>query len=663
MQMELPRDSIILAKTHPPMYLIHKYWARKPHNVVKAYIEKYTKPGDIVLDPFCGSGVTNAESILAGRNTIGVDINPISILLTQSTITPINIARLDQFFKKMREEITPKIGDFYDITCPSCNKQAIINQLIWINTENDNKNPPKEEIEEIRYHCSQCKKKNHIVDKLKYPQIYAVEKDRVDKISTRFDEYLKRLDLELPDIPLQYQNGSKYKQIRHYIIQNPTATNLFTKRNLIILAILKSTIDELIPKATTDYELKIIRKLLLLTFSANIGQSSKMVWVISNRKNFIQRKKEVGSWTHHFYWNPKSFFEINPALSYFTRASKSLRAQKNLQNRMKHQNIESIHMFEDFDQFNRSTLSNKICLLQQSVENLPLADNSIDYIFTDPPYGDSIQYFELSTLWNKWLDIANDTQETEEIVINSHQKKSNEVYFQKLESGFKECYRVLKNDAFMTITFHNTNVKIRNGLIRSVLNCGFTLNSLVVQMPARNSLKSYLHYDKSPIGDYFLRFQKKPNNPAKKHLNDIQLINIIKKTVKKVLSERNEPTRISFLYNCIDEELALFNSFPLINPSIVEKTLAKMEKENQISISDDFMVGLTVQGMEVKLSLTQKIIEYLDTLDDLKKKTNAEVYNVIYERFNGRNTPDRKQVSKIIEKTIKKINDSGELSD
>ena len=52
-QMELPEDSIILAKTHPPMYLIHKYWARKPSNVVKAYIEKYTKPGDIVLVPFC----------------------------------------------------------------------------------------------------------------------------------------------------------------------------------------------------------------------------------------------------------------------------------------------------------------------------------------------------------------------------------------------------------------------------------------------------------------------------------------------------------------------------------------------------------------------------------------------------------------------------------
>ena len=52
-----------VAKPHTPMYLMHKYWARKPHNVVSEYIENYTKEGELVLDPFCGSGPTPIEAI------------------------------------------------------------------------------------------------------------------------------------------------------------------------------------------------------------------------------------------------------------------------------------------------------------------------------------------------------------------------------------------------------------------------------------------------------------------------------------------------------------------------------------------------------------------------------------------------------------------------
>ena len=133
---------------------------------------------------------------------------------------------------------------------------------------------------------------------------------------------------------------------------------------------------------------------------------------------------------------------------------------------------------------------------------------SVDYIFTDPPYGDSIQYFELSTLWNKWLGYTTDSQEDNEIVINVRQEKSKEHYFHNLGNVFRECYRVLKTNSYMTVTFHNTDITIRNGLVMSAQQSGFILDSLLLQMPARNSLKSYLHYEKSPIGDYYIRFKK-----------------------------------------------------------------------------------------------------------------------------------------------------------
>src|SRR5207249_11372132 len=66
----------------PNRYRIHQYWSRKPWYVVRSYIERFTKPGQTVLDPFVGSGVTVCESLAIGRNSIGVDRNPIARLIS-----------------------------------------------------------------------------------------------------------------------------------------------------------------------------------------------------------------------------------------------------------------------------------------------------------------------------------------------------------------------------------------------------------------------------------------------------------------------------------------------------------------------------------------------------------------------------------------------------
>ena len=82
-------DYAIIAQAHTPMYLIHKYWARKPHNVVSQYIRHYSKKGEIVLDPFGGSGVTAMEAIKAGRKAISIDLNPMSAFLIENTLSQV----------------------------------------------------------------------------------------------------------------------------------------------------------------------------------------------------------------------------------------------------------------------------------------------------------------------------------------------------------------------------------------------------------------------------------------------------------------------------------------------------------------------------------------------------------------------------------------------
>jgi len=56
-----------LKSSFTPMYSMHKYWSRKPSEIIAEYIESYTEPGDIILDAFSGSGVTIIEALKLGR--------------------------------------------------------------------------------------------------------------------------------------------------------------------------------------------------------------------------------------------------------------------------------------------------------------------------------------------------------------------------------------------------------------------------------------------------------------------------------------------------------------------------------------------------------------------------------------------------------------------
>ena len=73
-----------MTKQKLPRYEMHKYWGKKPANELDKLIEKYSKVGDIVMDPFAGYGVFVSESYLKGRNAIGNDLNPASVFIQKN---------------------------------------------------------------------------------------------------------------------------------------------------------------------------------------------------------------------------------------------------------------------------------------------------------------------------------------------------------------------------------------------------------------------------------------------------------------------------------------------------------------------------------------------------------------------------------------------------
>lgn len=83
---------------------LHAFPAKFPPQLPRAFIEGLTTPGDVVLDPMAGSGTTVVEAFLTGRRGIGLDIDPLALLLCQVKTTSMDVFRLRQIcFGVLRE--------------------------------------------------------------------------------------------------------------------------------------------------------------------------------------------------------------------------------------------------------------------------------------------------------------------------------------------------------------------------------------------------------------------------------------------------------------------------------------------------------------------------------------------------------------------------------
>ena len=114
----LPRNAVPLSRLrkgryYTRRYAVHRYWGRRPWFVVRQHIEHYTRPGSIVLDSFCGSGVTIVESLIVRRKAIGVDLNPMATFITKVTAEPLDLTEFKRGFQWIENEVKDKINALY----------------------------------------------------------------------------------------------------------------------------------------------------------------------------------------------------------------------------------------------------------------------------------------------------------------------------------------------------------------------------------------------------------------------------------------------------------------------------------------------------------------------------------------------------------------------
>jgi adenine-specific DNA methylase len=223
---------------------------------------------------------------------------------------------------------------------------------------------------------------------------------------------------------------------------------MFTKRNLYALSILWNEIKKIKQEPVRD-----ISKLCFLNTLLHV---SKL------------KAENVRPMAVNNYWVPDDWIEENVWYRFNERYNLLKKGKEISLNRISPQSLDNLKIY------NASAL--RLSMLK---------DNSVDYIFTDPPYGDSIQYSELSMIWNAWLGSM--PSNIEEAVINPAQGKGVDEYGLLLETAFREMFRVLKTGRWVSVCFHNKQFKVWNAILRACKNAGFILVNAVPQEPISQS--------------------------------------------------------------------------------------------------------------------------------------------------------------------------------
>lgn len=409
---------------------VHGYFTRQVWNVVQEYIRNFSQKGDIVLDPFGGSGVTAIEALVTGRHAIHIDLNPMSAFIVNSLTSPCKISELIDAFNTVK--------------------------ALYL------KNEPNTAI-----------KIDKALKKYKYP-----------------------VGLALP-------KGSDVKTIEE----------LFTSKQLAQLAYLKHLLSNIKDSA--------IKNSLLLTFSSALY---KLNLTYQEPTNSTDGGGNSGVFAYYRYRIAPRAADLSVIDVFENRFKKIIDAKKEINSQTT----------------NPTTVSLKA--VKGSATNLDfINDASIDYIYTDPPYGKKIAYLDLSTMWNAWLDLPVDEKDFQhEAIEGGDHNKSKKEYNRLIAESIHEMYRVLKYDRWLSFVFAHKDPEFWHLIIETAESCGFEYVGAVAQSNGQVSFKKRQHPFTVLSGQLIINFRKVRNPKAILKANlGMNIAEIVIQTIEGMIAKNS----------------------------------------------------------------------------------------------------------------------------
>lgn len=383
----------------------HKYWGKKPIEPLLLLIERLTKEGDTVLDPFLGGGLLARATVLKKRRFIGLDINPCAVELGTLFLDLPSSDEFAEVFACLENKVASKINNSYLRA-----NGSIASHYLW--------------------------------DEKQLKMVW--EKDGRRKIEYSPDDYdIEGMNIYKNYTPKYIRPLTMFQNSRINSREGMGINDLFTGRALRNIDLLLENILPLPEK---------LRRAFLLTLTSASGQMSNMVFAISNRGKSNGKSEssriEVGSWAIGF-WCPKQHFEINCWNCFSNRASRFIKTLSKLPAAPPSILEDNIEKFNETD-------SSAALVLDSALNSLKrITSNSISLILTDPPHSDRVPYLELSDFWNAILQYPFSTF-TEEIVISNAKGRGKDAaaYHNSMHTVMKQCVRILKPNGTLCIQFN-----------------------------------------------------------------------------------------------------------------------------------------------------------------------------------------------------------------
>jgi len=341
--------------------------------------------------------------------------------------------------------------------------------------------------------------------------------------------------------------------------------DVFTKRALSCHAKLLSLIE----KHSFGKE----QDLFKVAFTANLANCSRLVPPIKSRGDMAP-----GAWMTGFYTG-ETYLENN-VLQYFeNRLVKVIKGKSDY-----------LSYFDKSDELDLNLIkyNNEFRVIKQDAKKLDIESESIDYIFTDPPYGDAVPYFEQSIIWNSWLNFVPDYDDEIVITDSKERKKNNTVYEQDINKAFAEIRRVLKTGKMFSLTYHSLSGLEWKAITNACIKNGFDLVDFewLVQ---KSFTPRQINRARTIKGDVLVTFKK--SKIIKKYRSDSRevMISLFSKTIAQWLEDEVLDTNEIFLriMKIVFSERIVIGDIDLLK-ILVQQFI--FTKDNKWALHDEFNV-------------------------------------------------------------------------
>lgn len=516
-------DKPIEATKATAIYNMHTYWSKKPHDAIRQYIQHYTKQGDLVLDPFCGSGSTALAALIDGRAAIVIDRSPAATYITKNYCTPVDVNKLMNAFEELNAKVKPELDWLYETSCDRCGGKAHIEYTIYSQTFQCPRCMTKVPL----FDCIDVEIEKH--DKTKNISVCPIcyENNHIEEISTRSEKY--------GSIPVLVsyicENGCKpTRNQREYNDSDVTKKEYFQKYDLAKIKEIESkTISYWYPK---NRMMNVPENQVCWGVKWRAGTSNfktvdelftkRNLWALSIIINNIEKlnaNKDIKDFlkfgltgimlgiSKMNQFRPDVSFPLNimSGTYYLPQISKEEYIWKHYDNKISRlcMGLEYIN-----NQLNNTELlisTDSAC--GSALKQIP--PNSIDYLFTDPPYADKVQYGELNFVWESWLKLDNNWQ-NEEIIVNDIRKISRADWSRMMLQVMKDLYRILKPGRWLSLCYHDTSEGTWSEIQDIMAEAGFISDKSESALYIDTGGKTYnqTQADKVNKRDLVINFQK-----------------------------------------------------------------------------------------------------------------------------------------------------------